>query len=303
MANLELPYYARATDGRAGESGSRTGSNAELPYYTRAKDGRAGERGTRTTGNLELPYYARANEAQAEEEAEPAPRRPSALTAAGSGRLATTMVVAPAKEGAGEGESWTMTYMDLVTLLLAFLVALAVLADFSVPSVREPGTDGQTQEQGLEESANGVQIVKNITSVLRSSEFKGNVDVDFDSGKITLQIREKMLFSPGSAGLSQDGADLLDMLVPVLLYDKTAISIEGHTDNVPTAPGQFSSNWDLSSARAIAVVQFLIGRRMDPGTLRAIGYADTVPVASNATAEGRAANRRVNLVIEPAGTF
>ena len=284
-------------------------ANLEIPYYARGRGDQAGKSVGRPTSNLALPYYARANEGQAEEQAEPEPepRRRSALIAAGagsgSGRLVTTAVVAPLKEGAGDGESWTMTYMDLVTLLLAFLVALAVLADFSIPSVREPGTDGQTQEQGLEETASGVQIVKNITSILRGSEFKGNVDVDFDSGKITLQIREKMLFSSGRAGLSQEGADLLDVLVPVLLYDKTAISVEGHTDNLPMGTGEFSSNWDLSSARAIAVVQFLIGRGMEPETLRAIGYADTAPVASNATPEGRASNRRVTLVIEPQGTF
>ena len=68
------------------------------------------------------------------------------------------------------------------------------------------------------------------------------------------------MFSSGAAGLSHVGADLLDMLVPVLLFDKTAISVEGHTDNVQVASGTFASNWELSSTRAIAVVEFLIGR-------------------------------------------
>jgi len=207
------------------------------------------------------------------------------------------------KEGAGEGESWTMTYMDLVTLLLAFLVTLAVLADFSVPQEKKPGTDGETHEQGLEETPKGPQLVNNIVEILRSSQFADNVDVEIEEGKIVLRLRERLMFSSGEAGLSQDGADLLDMLVPVLLYDKTAISVEGHTDNVRVVGGEFDSNWELSSTRAIAVVKFLIGRGLDGGSMRAIGYAHTMPIANTATAEGRARNRRVSLVIEPQGTF
>ena len=63
------------------------------------------------------------------------------------------------------------------------------------------------------------------------------------------------------------------------------ISVEGHTDNLGVASGEFSSNWELSSTRAIAVVKFLIGRGLDGGSMRAIGYADTMPIGDNATAE------------------
>ena len=284
MTNLQVPYYVRAA--------------AVEPKIKKVPE--------RPKGDMLRKAMAE-NRAEAGAESEPETPKPqvSALRGGGSGRLSGSGMVFPPKEkeGAGEGESWTMTYMDLVTLLLAFLVTLAVLADFSVPQVKQPGTDGETHEQGLEETPKGPQLINNIVEILRSSQFADNVDVEIEKGKIVLRLRERLMFSSGEVALSQDGADLLDMLVPVLLYDKTAISVEGHTDNVPVASGKFTSNWELSSTRAIAVVEFLIGRGLDGGSMRAIGYADTMPLADNVTAEGRARNRRVSLVIEPQGTF
>lgn len=284
MANLEVPYYVRAA--------ATEPKIKKAPGYLK--------KGALREAMTDVPSGA-----GVESDSETPKPQVSALRGGGSGRLSgSVMDYRPKeKEGAGEGESWTMTYMDLVTLLLAFLVTLAVLADFSVPQVRQPGTDGETHEQGLEDATKGPKLINNIDKILRSSQFADNVDVEIEEGKIILRLRERLMFSSGEAGLSQDGADLLDMLVPVLLYDKTAISVEGHTDNLPVAGGRFSSNWELSSTRAIAVVEFLIGRGLDGGSMRAIGYADTMPLANNATVEGRARNRRVSLVIEPQGTF
>ncbi|MCH8187828.1 MAG: flagellar motor protein MotB [Proteobacteria bacterium] len=284
MSNLEVPYYAQAA--------------AVEPEIKKAPE--HPKPGTLRKAMSESPSAAEAG-------SEPETPKPhvSALRGGGSGRLSgsVTEFRPKEKEGAGEGENWTMTYMDLVTLLLAFLVTLAVLADFSVPQLKLPGADGETKEQGLEDTPKGPQLINNIVEILRSSQFADNVDVEIEEGKIVLRLRERLLFSSGAAGLSQDGADLLDMLVPVLLYHKTAISVEGHTDNLPVAGGKFTSNWELSSTRAIAVVEFLIGRGLDGGSMRAIGYADTMPIGDNATAEGRARNRRVSLVIEPQGKF
>lgn len=75
------------------------------------------------------------------------------------------------------------------------------------------------------------------------------------------------------------------------------VSVEGHTDNVPINTTQFPSNWELSAARAISVVRLLQQQGINGQRLRAIGYADSLPLQSNDTVEGRAANRRVNLVL------
>ena len=76
------------------------------------------------------------------------------------------------------------------------------------------------------------------------------------------------------------------------------ISVEGHTDNVPIATARFPSNWELSVGRAIAVVRQLERQGIAISRMRAVGYADTQPMESNATAEGRAANRRVELLLK-----
>jgi chemotaxis protein MotB len=123
------------------------------------------------------------------------------------------------------------------------------------------------------------------------------VSVTMTKGQINLQIRDNILFPPGAARLSDEGAALLQGIARTLDEDDYRISIEGHTDSTPIQNVRFASNWELSSGRATAVLRYLIAQGITPARLRAVGYADTRPVADNATAEGRAANRRVNLVL------
>ena len=111
------------------------------------------------------------------------------------------------------------------------------------------------------------------------------------------------MFHSGDAELSSEGSELLDQLVLILSDTDRQISIEGHTDNLPIATSRFPSNFDLSSGRADTVVRFLLSRNMRADRLRAIGYADIRPLADNATSEGRAKNRRVNIVVHAATTF
>nr|WP_163503733.1 OmpA family protein [Halomonas socia] len=99
------------------------------------------------------------------------------------------------------------------------------------------------------------------------------------------------------ADLTGDGRRVLDGLLGMLKTFDGRISVEGHTDDVPIATPRFPSNWELSGAHAIAVVRHLQEQEVPESRLRAIGYADTQPLESNATPEGRAANRRVELVL------
>jgi chemotaxis protein MotB len=115
---------------------------------------------------------------------------------------------------------------------------------------------------------------------------------------VTMQIQDEILFPTGSAELQKDGADVLRRLAPLLAHTEGDIRVEGHTDDVPIDNDRYPSNWELSSARATSVVRTLIDAGIAPNRLRATGYADTKPVASNADASGRARNRRVSLVIE-----
>lgn len=115
--------------------------------------------------------------------------------------------------------------------------------------------------------------------------------------QVTIQISDKILFASGQAELAPQGVGVIRQIVPVLAALNGVISVEGHTDDVPIATARFPSNWDLSAARASAVARLLEAEGINRNRLRAIGYADTRPVALPPA--GRSLNRRVTLVVEP----
>ncbi|WP_110647294.1 OmpA family protein [Salinicola peritrichatus] len=113
-----------------------------------------------------------------------------------------------------------------------------------------------------------------------------------------LRIQDHLLFDSSAVGLSDSGRRLVEKLIPMLQEFKSTISVEGHTDSVPISTARFPSNWELSAARASAVVRVLRQAGIDGDRLRAIGYASTEPLANNDTPDGRARNRRVELVLQ-----
>lgn len=133
-------------------------------------------------------------------------------------------------------------------------------------------------------------------SLLGNESAKG-LDIKVEPGRINLQMSEKILFPSGQADLLGSAHDVLGKIAPVLQGNDYFISVEGHTDNVPIHSYRFPSNWELSTARASVVLRYLNAQGIPIERLRVIGYADTVPMGSNETVEGRSANRRVTLVI------
>lgn len=115
---------------------------------------------------------------------------------------------------------------------------------------------------------------------------------------ITLRIDDNLLFDSGQAALTLQGQQVLASLKEVLEGFEGTISVEGHTDSIPIATARFPSNWELSSSRAIAVLRYLTEIGITPERMRAVGYAETRPLASNDSQEGRAANRRVELLLK-----
>ena len=117
-------------------------------------------------------------------------------------------------------------------------------------------------------------------------------------GLVVRVLTDNLLFASGSATLKTGADQLLDEVAQLLNLDPShPITVEGHTDNQPIATAQFPSNWELSTTRATNVVRFLISRSVSAYRLGAVGYADLHPIASNATAAGRAENRRVEIVL------
>ncbi|RKR07232.1 chemotaxis protein MotB [Kushneria sinocarnis] len=119
---------------------------------------------------------------------------------------------------------------------------------------------------------------------------------------VTFRIQDRLLFSSADVELSEQGHELLDRLAGRLSQFEGEISIEGHTDSRSISTERFPSNWELSAARATAVLHHLVDHGVTAGQLRAIGYGASRPLADNASARGRARNRRVELVLRPAAS-
>jgi chemotaxis protein MotB len=116
-------------------------------------------------------------------------------------------------------------------------------------------------------------------------------------GLVVTVLSDAVLFDPGSANLEQGGMTVLSIIAEALKMIPNEVVIEGHTDSRPISTSRFPSNWELSTSRATAVLRYLAGTGIDPGRLSAMGYGDTRPVGDNATAEGQAKNRRVEIIV------
>ncbi len=169
----------------------------------------------------------------------------------------------------------------------------------------KPMTSAQLQaalnsmSASIAEQDNFVKLKQKLDAYAKAHGFGNNVQTVIERrGLVVRVLTDNLLFDSGSATL-QPGADqLLNEVAQLLNLDPThPITVEGHTDNQPIATAQFPSNWELSTARATNVVRFLISRGVNRYRLGAVGYADLHPIASNATAAGRAHNRRVEIVL------
>jgi chemotaxis protein MotB len=161
-------------------------------------------------------------------------------------------------------------------------------------TLAEMQADNQTQAQAPAARFNMAPLVE----MLRWKGLGDGVTLSSSETQVRLETRDNILFTDASAELTEAGASLLMELVALLSSYPGIISVEGHADSRPITSGLFPSNWELSSARATSVVRYLVEQGVDAQRLRAVGYGATRPRADNNSAEGRAANRRVSLVLE-----
>lgn len=225
-----------------------------------------------------------------------------------------------------EEEAWLIAYLDVMTLLLAMMV---VMLAFSEPvsesfrgEKREIALDRQSPVAQTASDA-GTTIVPPIPlphpttaaqrvegdpvdvreAPVRPSIELGDlgqgIEVTSGQGVMRFRISSEVLFASGDASLTPAGREVIDRLLPAFNQapDHTIV-VEGHSDNIPINTPRFPSNWELSAARAAAVVRHLETRGLNPTRLRAAGLAETRPIASNATPQGRSQNRRVEIVME-----
>jgi len=174
--------------------------------------------------------------------------------------------------------------------------AAEVYADDAVPADAAPAEQSSAVDAVAQGKADAA--VREVLAALAAGSFEDRAEIQVQPGTVRLDVSDRILFAPASADLTAEGLALLDELAALLHAQTFTLSVEGHTDNVPIHTARYPSNWELASARATEVTRRLITLGIDPGRLRAIGYADTRPRATNDSAEDRARNRRVAFVLE-----
>jgi len=237
-----------------------------------------------------------------------------------------------AKKDAGEAkQGWIVTYCDMVQLMLCFFIALFNMDDLDivqleaiVAAFQDSGmgvmVGGHTLSVGrsadlgntitaLPATARGRVLGQDIRTAVAmfNPEIRSNmVRITQDERGLVISLASDAFFDSASARVNIE--ETRDILIRVASLLNSAdvggrrIRIEGHTDSVPVdITGPWHDNWHLSSERSRAVLRFLTDFGVDERRFQLAGFSDTMPVASNATAEGRAYNRRVDIVIIDAG--
>ncbi len=191
---------------------------------------------------------------------------------------------------------WVISYADLVTLLLAlFLVMYAVN---NVEHKNNLQTQTQNTTIGEVKQTKFVEMPELQKELLK--EFKNDNDVLLlkDSRGLIIRLKDDILFGSAEAQLQPNATEALNKIIDILSKIDNPVIIEGHTDSFPIKSAKYSSNWELSTARATSVIDYLVAsKRINPKRLSAVGYGEYAPVAENTSNSGRIKNRRVDIII------
>ena len=173
-----------------------------------------------------------------------------------------------------------------------------VRADVAAPLVVQRPIEGDQRAEGTASQTD--DRLRAIRSALQDEIASGLAEVERDGDKVVIRLGQQDSFDSGSATLSAGFQPTLQKVGASIATVGGIIRVEGHTDNVPVGFSErFRSNWDLSSARSASVANYLIDNTsLEAGRLSVSGFADSKPVASNDTAEGRARNRRIEVIVD-----
>jgi len=192
---------------------------------------------------------------------------------------------------------WLTIYSDLTTNLTLFFLILYAFTRLS-----------SSQQQGLYTALSQMAgsrapvTVKQPTMQEQTDELSKKLGeyghVEMNEQRIKITLPSPVLFDLGKAELKPQARTILQAIASSIKNISNPIVIEGHTDNLPITGGQFSSNWELSAARAYSVIRYYIDElKFPPDRLSALGYGEYHPVAPNDTEENRAKNRRIEIII------
>jgi chemotaxis protein MotB len=227
-----------------------------------------------------------------------------------------------------------ITYADLITLLMIFFVVMYAMSKIDVAkfmtlseslaaALHNAQTAAQSPVSGMVGPAKPMlpninltspssqprpaqatqqdqeldQLYQQVKQYIEQHHLQGNVTIANEPRGVRITFRDVVLFDTGQAVIKPYAQQLLAGLIPFFQTVPNPIVIEGHTDDQPIHTAQYPTNWELSSARAIGVVRFLVDHGVAPQRLSGVGYGEYHPVAPNDTPEHRQMNRRVNIVI------
>ncbi|MCP4021581.1 MAG: OmpA family protein [Desulfobacteraceae bacterium] len=234
------------------------------------------------------------------------------------------------KKAAKGAPAWMATFADMVTLLLCFFILLFAMSTTQqetykelVKSLRsalgaqavpesgtregltmhpipseEPSENQQIDELGGMIEKEMEEIVSEVRELVLFNKLGGEVSVTKTEEGVVITMSDLLLFPRGGTKLSEKGLDILQKVAGILARLAYHVKVKGHTDSAPISSARFPSNWELSSARAAVVVRLLAKNGVNPNYMSAEGYSHYHPVATNDTPEGRARNRRVEIVYE-----
>ena len=229
-------------------------------------------------------------------------------------------------------ESWLLPYADLMTLLLALFIVLFAsssvddgklkqmsvvfgeifdsgqgimenVAPTTVPIPKDSvGTSMNNEDSPYLEDQRSLEGIQDrVDEYIAVNELENQFETKLTDEGLLVTIRDSILFSPGKADIKDEYLVLADELSELLFFDPPRhIVVTGHTDDVPINSTEFSSNWELSVMRAVNFLKIIVKKEeVDPLLFSAKGYGEFQPIESNATAEGRSKNRRVEVLIQP----
>jgi len=204
-----------------------------------------------------------------------------------------------------DSERWLITYADLITLLMIFFVVMYAL------SARISGSNFEKLQQSLSSSLKKTpkdlfastpstnqeltEVQDKLKRAVTEFEGKSQVKVDMTSKGLVISLYDTAFFDVGQSAVSPTGYPALAKIATTIASMSNAISIEGHTDNIPPAGG---SNWVLAAERAASIVDFMAKRGVPAKRFQIISYAEYKPLFPNDTPEHRSLNRRVDIVIQ-----
>jgi len=220
----------------------------------------------------------------------------------------------------GGSPAWMTTFGDMMTVLLVFFVLLYSFSSMDVEKFKgfisalqsqlgileggktitpNPNIDAGTLGADYAQAPENIrQIMKELDNYIKKNGLGDRVNVENKRKGLVISLTGEILYEQGRANIREQGREVLAMISDILKDVPNDIMIEGHTDNVPIRTDEFPSNWELSTARAVNVIKFLIEERnFEPARLSAAGYSEYRPAAENNTAAGRAENRRVEVVV------